>query len=123
MKKKKQRLSDTAICDAISEAIRQSGWSIPTDETSVAAAEERFAEHVSELPDRLKQPELPSTPANAFIGRITPLWDSSSFAEPMARAARNGGSVPPGIEGVMKQDRKVAERGLQNRMKNKRNDD
>jgi len=122
MKKKKQRLTDADICDAISQAIRQSGWSIPTDAASGAAAEERLTEHMPELPNRLKQPKHPSTSADPFIGTITPLWDSSPFAEPMARAARDGGSVPPGIEDIMKRDRKGAERELRDRLKDKRND-
>ena len=122
MKKKKQRLSDTAICDAISQAIRLPGWSIPTDEASVTAAEKLLAENTAELPDRLKQPKLTTMSGGAFANTVAPLWDSSSFVEPMARAARDGGTVPSDIEDIMKQDRKAAEHELQNRMKKKRND-
>lgn len=116
-KQKKHRITDEAICDAAHQAIRQAGWRIPTDEESVATAEARLANDMPELPPSLMNPEFPSDAGNASAGKVVPLWDSAIISEPMARAARQGGSVSPEIEEVMKRDRKIAEQKMQERSK------
>ena len=115
-KKKKYRITDDAIYDAIHEAIRQAGWAIPTDEESVAAAEARMENNMPELPERLNSPEFPSvTKKSPMTGKVIPLWDPSTLSAPMARAAREGGSVSPEIEKIMKRDREMAEQNLRHR--------
>jgi len=128
MKKKKHRITDEAICDAIHEVIRQAGWTIPTDEWSVAAAEARMENDMPELPEGLRSPEFPSaSDDNPSAGKVVPLWDPAVLAAPMARAAREGGSVSPEIEKVMKRDREIAEQELRHRNrdsgKDRENDD
>jgi hypothetical protein len=122
-KKKKHRITDDAICDAIYEAIRQDGWSIPTDEASVATAEARMENYMPTLPERLRHPEFPSASKKMpWPGKVVPLWDSFVLSAPMARAAREGGSVSPEIEKIMKRDREIAEQKLRHR-NNDRGDD
>lgn len=123
MKKKRHRITDEAICDATHEAIRLAGWTIPTDEASVAAAETRLANDMPELPAALRNPDFPSDADNTSVGKVVPLWDPAVLAAPMARAARQGGSVSAEIEKVMEQDRKIAEQELRDRDKDRKNDD
>ena len=118
MKVKKHRITDDAICDAIHEAIRQAGWTIPTDEESVADAEATLANYMPPLPAALRNLESPSAADNASVGKVVPLWDPNVLIAPMARAAREGGSVSAEIEEIMKKDRKIAERELRDRDKN-----
>ena len=121
--KKKHRVSDESIYDAISDAIRQAGWSIPTDEASVAAAEERLESDTPELPANLRDPKLPPAAGNMPVANVISLWDPAVLAGPMARAAREGGSVPPEIEKIMERDRKIAEYELRNRNRDSEEDD
>jgi hypothetical protein len=127
MKKKKNRLTDEAICDAIHEVIRPAGRAIPTDEASVAAAESQLANDMPELPERLRNSKFPPAADKVSARKVVPLWDPGVLAEPMARAAREGGVVSPEIEEVMKRDRKIAEQKLRDRKKDdnkdKENDD
>ena len=124
MKKKKHRIADKAIWDAAHEAIRQAGWTIPTDEEAVAAAEARMTGDMPKLPAALRNPQLPSAAGNdTSAGKVVPLWDSAVLAAPMARAARQGGSVSAEVEEAMKRDREIAEQELRDRNKDRENDD
>ena len=117
MKKKNNRLTDETICDAVNEVIRQAGWTIPTDEASVAAAESRLANDMPGLPAGLRNSEFPPAAGNLSAGKVVPLWDPGVLAAPMARAAREGGVVSPEIEEIMKRDREIAEQKLRDRKK------
>ncbi len=122
MKEKKHRITEKAICDATHEVIRQAGWTIPTDEESVAAAEARLANDMPPLPEALRNPAFPSAADNASAGKVVPLYDPTILAAPMARAARQGGSVSPEIEEIMKKDREAAEREMRDREKGSQKD-
>ncbi len=117
-KTKKRRITDEAICAATHEAIRQAGWIIPTDEASVADAEARLADDMPELPAELRNLKFPSAADNPSAGKVVPLWDPTVLSAPMARAAREGGSVSPEAERIMRRDRDRAERDLQERKGN-----
>jgi len=122
-KKKKRRITDEAICDAIHEVIREAGWTIPTDEVSVAVAEARMQNDMPELPEGLRNPVFPSaSDKNPVARKVVPLWDPSVLSVPMARAAREGGSVSPEIEKIMKRDREIAEQDLRQRNRNRGKD-
>jgi len=127
-KTKKHRVTDDAIHEAIHDAIREAGWAIPTDEVSVAAAEARMENDMPELPERLRNPEyLSASDKHPMNGKVIPLWDPSVLSAPMARAARDGGSVSPEIEKIMKRDREIAEQRLrhlnEDSIKDRENDD
>jgi len=123
MKKKKHSITDDAIGDAIHQALRQADWRIPTDEASVADAEARLAEDRPALPASLQNPEFPSDADNSSAGKVVPLWDSAIISAPMARAARQGGTVSPEIEEVMKRDRRIAEQEMESPGDNGEDDD
>ena len=121
-KTKKHRITDEAICDATHEAIRRAGWVIPTDEAAVADAEARLVDHTLALPPALRSLEFPSAADNPSGGKVVPLWDPTVLSAPMARAAREGGAISPEVEAIMKRDREIAERDLQDRNKNRSSD-
>lgn len=123
MRKKNHQISDEAICAALYEVIREAGWAIPTDEESVAAAEARLRDAMPELPEELSDPQFPSADDSESLGKVVPLWDPQVLAAPMARAAREGGSVPSEIEQTMKRDRETAEKELRDQEKHRENDD
>ncbi len=119
-KKKKLRLTDEALCDAIHQAIGLAGWTMPTDEASVADAEARMAIDGIELPPPLGDLEFPSAADNPKAGKVMPLWDPQVLFSPMARAAREGGTIAPEVEAIMKRDREIAEQELRERQRKNR---
>jgi len=123
MKRKNQRITDQAISDATHETIRQAGWTMPIDEESVAAAEARTTDDLPELPESLRDPRFPSAAGSKSGVRVVPLWDPTVLAAPMARAAREGGSVPGEVEEAMERDREIAERELRDRDSDGESDD
>ena len=75
-----------------------------------------------ELPVRLRNSQFPPAADKVSAREVVPLWDPGVLAEPMARAAREGGAVSPEIEEVMKRDRKIAEQKLRDRKKDSNKD-
>lgn len=118
-KRKKENLTEAAVYDATYEAIRQFGWIIPTDEASVADAEARMANIIKKLPSELQDLSSPTASGRTVKGKLMPLWDPSVLSEPMARAARRGGTISPEVEEIMKRDREIAERKLRDHIKSK----
>ncbi|NLF31153.1 MAG: hypothetical protein GX591_09740 [Planctomycetes bacterium] len=95
----------------VHEAMMRLGWQVPTDDRAVRAAEEALAAEPVDLP--------------ASLGDARAVWEGRRAAEvrprleadedgtvdvPLARAAREGGPIPPQIEQRMRADRLRAQR-------------
>ena len=93
-------------------ALSSLGWRLPESEDEIAEVEQWADEHPPHVP-----PEV-ADPARALArprGRAIPLRPVSleagdAIEENLARAAREGGSIPPEIEERMRKDREDAER-------------
>jgi hypothetical protein len=111
MRKKRNRISDETLSAATCEAVRHLGWFIPTDEDAVAEAEARLTEGTAGLPPALRNVAdiLDGADQRPLSGRMIQPWSSERMDATLSRAAREGGSVSPEIEKLMKRDRDRAE--------------
>lgn len=100
----------TELTDNVAEAMRRLGWLPPDDEQAVGRAESTLADPPVQLPDILRDPQAVLSPppgGGAVVYRFGP--DAEAEAT-LARAAREGGDIPPEIERRMRADRLAAER-------------
>jgi len=121
------------------EALKSSGWMVPECEEDVRRAEAELSQALAPLPESLADPRAvfegkavppgtapgaatPGTPPRAATPGTAPgaacglaaLRLSVFLPDPqtehdLARAARQGGPIPPEIEEKMRRDRKTAE--------------
>lgn len=99
-----------AIARAVDDAMRSVGWTLPQDEDAVAAAERDLADHLVDLPDSLT--DATHTFDRAAAPDVTlrlPAAANPDIDAALARAAREGRSIPPHIEQRMREDRAAAE--------------
>jgi hypothetical protein len=96
-----------ALLRDVHEALKSAGWAMPQSEDDVRRAEGRIAESPAALPEALRDP----AGAVERAARPEPLAlpPGRQAAENLARAAREGGEVPPEIEEIMRRDRRAAE--------------
>ncbi len=114
---KRNRLTEGELGDAVYAALRRTGAVVPTNEETVAAAELWVAIDGPPLPaELLDVPRVLATrhPDSWPTGLIRP-WDSSSMDATLARAAREGGTLSPEIEEVMRRDREIAQAELESK--------
>lgn len=107
--KKQDCLPDDDVLEAtIQKVLRASGRLLPQSEAEIAATEEAISKQQIELPDSLLCP--PSGPYASsdkdIVGRIG-AEQTESFQN-LARAARNGGNIPPEVLRQMEDDRVAA---------------
>ena len=96
------------------DALRALGWVVPQSEDDVRDAEDELQPAPSDLPDELKNAEAmlrrPRRTAPPPAGPHLPLPSDPDIDSTLARAAREGGHIPPDIEEAMRRDRQAAER-------------
>lgn len=113
-RKGKERGHEDLVSD-VHQALKSIGWTIPECEDDVRRAEAELSGSATPLPKSL-------TDAGAVFDRrpgssnITPKPLAASpvyeVEDNLARAARQGGTIPPEIEQRMRRDREDAERRL-----------
>ena len=94
------------------EALKSAGWAVPQSEDAVRRADEALAGGTVVLPESLRDPQavLERGPrGEAVEPRALAFPSAGEAAEDLARAAREGGEVPPEIEEIMGRDRRAAE--------------
>jgi len=90
-------------------AMRLSGWVLPETDEEVAAAEESSAE-TPPLPSELIDPYAVLQRAQSGPKLLAKVTHSTPEIEAnLARAAREGGEIPPDVENLMEADREAAE--------------
>ena len=109
---RKHHIPDDVLDEAVYRAIHEAGWSIPVDENEVAEAEILQGDGDADLPALLRDPRnvLDGPPdGSATLDCALPSAGSARLDAALARAAREGGRVPPDIEAVMRRDREESE--------------
>jgi hypothetical protein len=97
----------------VHDAMLLRGWLIPTSEEQVLRAESELADHSVELPKELEDPAcVLDAIADCVQEPRLRLPVNREAAENLARAAREGGEIPPEIEERMRVDREKAEREI-----------
>ena len=93
-------------------ALSSLGWRLPETEDEIAEAEEWVEGHPPVVPHEIADPEqaLARPRGRATPMRKVSLETEDAIEENLARAAREGGSIPPEIEERMRKDREDAER-------------
>ena len=120
---RKHRLSDDDLFDAIGEAMRTNDWRLPVTEEEVARAEAGLAGASPARAAGLRIPPVPGLdPAAISPQRVIRLWDSEGMEDPLARAAREGGTLTPEVEAAMQRDRAKAEAAFDAAHTNHEND-
>ncbi len=99
----------------VHQAIRSLGWAVPECEQDVRRAEAELSASATPLPESL------GDAAAVFEGKtdggvanvsLAEFGTDAQVEENLARAARQGGKIPPEIEQRMRRDREDAERKL-----------
>ena len=99
----------------VHDALLSAGWAIPESEADVRRAEEALADGPAALPESLCDPAAAWRRAERTDApgvRIAPFPSAGEAAENLARAARDGGEIPPEIEEILRRDRRAAEEEL-----------
>jgi hypothetical protein len=99
----------------IHEYMRRCGQLIPQTPEEVAMAEAWIAKHDIAVPETLRSAKGCSLPTHQTAARLLKFPKASSVAsndvtQCLARAAREGKSIPPEVEEQMKRDREQKER-------------
>lgn len=115
---KKSPTTEHAVEDSIFErhvyeAMKQKGWIIPLTEDDVRRTETQLESKDRGLPDRLADPYALLSRAREANTQVIALEavQQAEIEENLARAARDGRSIPSEIEQKMEFDRRAAERG------------
>jgi hypothetical protein len=103
----------------VGRALKSMGWTLPQSEAAVAAAEQRLAAEPAVLPDVLGDPKAVfETPSRHAPEPALPPPRDSEIDATLARAAREGGTIPQEIEQRMRRDREAAEREFDREVEN-----
>ena len=102
---------DRGVAGDVHRALKGLGWLVPEGEAEVAAAEAEAGADATSLPPALRDAD------SVFVGGAqdaapSALPPESEADEHLARAARDGGTMPPEIEAQMRRDRQAAEEEL-----------
>jgi len=95
------------------DALRSLGWIAPQCDEDVRRAEQEAGARPVELPEALQDARAVlrgDRSADEPRARTLPLPGDPGIDSTLARAAREGGHVPPEIEEAMRRDRQAAER-------------
>ncbi len=101
----------------ISEAMTSLGWKVPQCEDEVQRAETELKGDLAALPEELQDPKAAF---NRSVGQVRArpqvlqFFGDAEIERDLARAARDGGPIPPEIEEIMRRDREAAEREFKN---------
>lgn len=102
---------DESLDAQIWQAMLSLGWIEPLDDASLKQIEAEFEQALASgelsLPKTLESPDAIFAKLQARKDAATSL--DTAIQEQMARAAREGGTIPPDIEEKMRRDRKEAE--------------
>ncbi|HUU59057.1 MAG TPA: hypothetical protein VMZ50_05905 [Phycisphaerae bacterium] len=104
---------DEALAADVHEAMKLMGWTVPESEDDVRRAEQELPASAAPLPGALADPKavFDGKAACGFADLKTPSFPPDAAGEDhLARAAREGGPIPPEIEERMRRDREQAER-------------
>jgi hypothetical protein len=97
----------------VAAALEALGWLLPQSEAQVAAAEDELRAQPVTLPEALRDPQATWERPTAQTGQSEATFrlpESSQTDATLARAARQGGAIPPETEAAMRRDREAAER-------------
>ena len=114
-KRRKPASGGEALDSEVHEALRSLGWVAPECEDDVRRAETELSASAAPLPESLIDAATVFAPKAAcgFAKVLSPCFPSDPQTEDnLARAARQGGEIPPEIEEKMRRDRQDAERKL-----------
>ncbi|MHC4717690.1 MAG: VOC family protein [Planctomycetota bacterium] len=113
MGRKRKNEEQTEMEQDVHAALIANGWLTPTREDDVDAAEAELRDDPVELPADLADPaavfERAASEAQPALLRFP---GSPDIDATLARAAREGGTVTPEIEEIMRRDREAAEREM-----------
>ena len=113
-RKGKERGHEDLVSD-VHQAMRSLGWVVPEYEDDVRQAEAELSAIAAPLPKLLGDAEAVfKDKATGGLANVKPISFSADpvAGENLARAARQGGKIPPEIEDRMHRDRQEAERKL-----------
>ena len=115
-KRKKPASGGGALAGDVHQAMRSLGWTVPQCEDDVQQAETELSASAAPLPESLSDAATVFNCCEAASGlaNIAPqcFLSDPEIEDNLARAARQGGEIPPGIEDRMRRDRRAAERKL-----------
>ncbi len=99
----------------VQQAAAALGWTVPQTEDEVRQAESELTKHPTDLPEAMR--DLGSALERAeqrqsSVPHPLPLPGDPTIEQNLARAAREGGPIPPEIEARLRRDREAAEREL-----------
>jgi len=113
MSRKRKNEKPAASERDVRAALTVMGWAPPTSEDHVADVEARLRDEPVELPARLADPAaVLGSPEPEAKTTVLHLPDAPDIDATLARAAREGGTVTPEIEEIMRRDREAAEREM-----------
>jgi len=112
------RRGGEALAADIHDALRSLGWVVPRTEDEVRLAERELADAPPpELPEALQDARgvfERRTAGEDARRRTLPFPGRRDVDATLARAAREGGNIPPEVEQAMRRDRQAAERDDEN---------
>lgn len=99
-----------ALENEVHQALLSLGWLPPECEDDVQRADAELP--AADLPEPLRDPATVFDDKAGQAGRVIPFafGSDAQIEEHLARAARNGGAIPPEIEERMRRDREEAEK-------------
>ena len=99
----------------VHEALKSLGWAVPECEDGVSRAEAQSPAAGPALPEALGDAGAVLDGKGGGLASARPhgFADDAASEENLARAAREGGKIPPEIEERMRRDRKAAEEALE----------
>jgi len=104
-----------ALEQEVHQALRAMGWVVPQDGAAVQAVESKLAAEAITLPEALRDADAALRGLSQAVGvepRPIAFGGDSDIEAGLARAAREGGTIPPKVEELMRRDRQAAEREL-----------
>ncbi len=106
--------ADPGLEREVHDALKRLGWVIPQSEDQVRAAEAEQAGRGAPLPASIADPAkvLGRRPGGAEL-KLSVFQPGPADQENLARAAREGGKIPPEIEERMRRDRQAAEEAFE----------
>lgn len=113
MSRKRKNDDPLATEQDVQAALVAMGWAPPGAEQEVDTVEAELRENPVELPAELADADAVfNRPAPEADPTVLRLPDAPDIDATLARAAREGGTVTPEIEELMRRDREAAEREM-----------
>ena len=96
----------------VHDTLAEMGRLVPQTEDDAAAAEQRLRDSPIELPESLRDADAVLRRTEGSPPSPVPFPGNADVEATLARAAREGGAIPPEIEQIMRRDREAAEAEL-----------